>query len=385
MFPGNEDSPTAFNTASVGYLWSSYNFTTGEYIPGTHGYYVRIYDDKVVFLGRDFEKNEFIPSAIFVAQKNTIDLPSDEITTTTDADAINIDAEIGGGKEPVFTSSDYKIASVTDEGTIIPKKAGDVKITVTAPGTSTTTVNRKIVNVHIEEGIDEFTDWEFNENSKTHSRRNVDTGVVQYKACNTDDHKVEKAATTSEDGVFNCYCSVCGGRQSNEVIRKIGEITAYDVMYTGRETSPKVRVLDADGKTIPAEYYTVEKAGKAIGKYKVKITFKDWYSGEVTKTVKVVPKGTSISSVKSSSKKAMTVKWKKQTSQTTGYQIQYSTTKDFSSGNKTITIKKNKTTSRTIKKLKSGKTYYVRVRTYKTKSGVKYYSSWSDVKSVKVK
>ena len=128
-----------------------------------------------------------------------------------------------------------------------------------------------------------------------------------------------------------------------------------------------------------------EVAGKAIGKYKVKITFKDWYSGEVTKTVKVVPKGTSISSVKSSSKKAMTVKWKKQTSQTTGYQIQYSTTKDFSSGNKTITIKKNKTTSRTIKKLKSGKTYYVRVRTYKTKSGSKYYSEWSSTKSVKVK
>ena len=52
---------------------------------------------------------------------------------------------------------------------------------------------------------------------------------------------------------------------------------------------------------------------------------------------------------------------------------------------KTATIKKNKTTSTTIKKLKAKKTYYVRIRTYKTVQGKKYSSTWSKVKSVKTK
>ena len=83
-------------------------------------------------------------------------------------------------------------------------------------------------------------------------------------------------------------------------------------------------------------------------------------------------------------KKKMTVKWKKQTKLTTGYQIQYSTSKNFK-GAKTQTITKNKKTSCIIKKLKSKKKYYVRVRTYKKVKGKKYYSKWSKVKSVKTK
>ncbi len=54
-------------------------------------------------------------------------------------------------------------------------------------------------------------------------------------------------------------------------------------------------------------------------------------------------------------------------------------------GAKIATIKKNKTTSATIKKLKGGKKYYVRVRTYKTVGKTKYYSAWSNVKNAKVK
>lgn len=90
------------------------------------------------------------------------------------------------------------------------------------------------------------------------------------------------------------------------------------------------------------------------------------------------------SSLKSSAKKKMTVKWKKNT-KATGYEIQYSTTKDFSANNKTVTITKAKTVSKVIKKLTSKTTYYVRVRAYKTVSNVKYYSAWSATKSLKVK
>ena len=64
--------------------------------------------------------------------------------------------------------------------------------------------------------------------------------------------------------------------------------------------------------------------------------------------------------------------------------MQYSVYKNFKKA-KTKTIKKTKTTSASVSKLKKKKTYYVRVRTYKTVGGKKYYSSWSKVKKVKTK
>ncbi|MGN0521072.1 MAG: fibronectin type III domain-containing protein, partial [Eubacterium sp.] len=74
------------------------------------------------------------------------------------------------------------------------------------------------------------------------------------------------------------------------------------------------------------------------------------------------------------------------TTQTTGYQIQYSTSSKFTSKTtKTVTVSKNKTTSKTISKLKAKKKYYVRVRTYKIVSGKKIYSAWSKAKTVTTK
>lgn len=83
-------------------------------------------------------------------------------------------------------------------------------------------------------------------------------------------------------------------------------------------------------------------------------------------------------------KKSVKVTWKK-VKGIKGYQIQYSTNKKFKKGNKTITVKSAKSTSATIKKLKSKKKYYVRMRTYKIVNGKKVYSAWSKAKSVKVK
>lgn len=80
----------------------------------------------------------------------------------------------------------------------------------------------------------------------------------------------------------------------------------------------------------------------------------------------------------------MTVKWKKNSS-ATGYQVQYSTDKAFKKSVKSVTIKKNSTVSTTISKLTKKKTYYVRIRAYKTASGKNYYSGWSAVKSAAIK
>lgn len=90
-----------------------------------------------------------------------------------------------------------------------------------------------------------------------------------------------------------------------------------------------------------------------------------------TETVK--PKKTSIKKL-SKGKKKFTVTWAK-VSGVKGYQIQYSSDKKLKKNNKSVTVTKQKTTKATVKKLKSKKKYYVRVRTYKTVNGKKIYSS----------
>lgn len=125
-----------------------------------------------------------------------------------------------------------------------------------------------------------------------------------------------------------------------------------------------------------------------VGQYTVKITFSGNYKGTVTKTFTIDPKGTSLKSVKAG-KKSFTANWKAQKTQTSGYQLQYSTNKKFAKSVKTPTISKNTTVKKTVKKLSAKKTYYVRVRTYKTvkvgKKSVKIYSGWSAAKKVKTK
>ncbi len=83
------------------------------------------------------------------------------------------------------------------------------------------------------------------------------------------------------------------------------------------------------------------------------------------------------------SKKAFKATWKRNKN-VNGYQIQYGTKKSFKKA-KTSTISKNKTVSKKIKKLKSRKNYYVRIRTFKTIDGKKVYSPWSKAKKVKTK
>ena len=164
-------------------------------------------------------------------------------------------------------------------------------------------------------------------------------------------------------------------------------------LTVGQTATPTVTM---DGKTLTAgtDYaleYVNDRTGisqkafpKKVGNYTCIAEGIDPYYAAVGADIQIVPKKTAITKVKAG-KKSFTVKWKKQASQTTGYQIQYSLKKNFSSKNKMVKIKKNKTTSSTIKKLKKKKIYYVRVRTY-TKSGSDmFYSDWSTVKKVKTK
>ena len=110
----------------------------------------------------------------------------------------------------------------------------------------------------------------------------------------------------------------------------------------------------------------------------------DYAKMTLTEKFIINPKGTSISKL-SKAKKSFTVKWKKQNTQTTGYRLTYSMNSKFKTGNKYVMITSNKTTSKSIKKLKAKKKYYIRICTYKTVGGTKYYSGWSSVKSVTTK
>ena len=101
-------------------------------------------------------------------------------------------------------------------------------------------------------------------------------------------------------------------------------------------------------------------------------------------TVTVKPLGTKISKASNTLKRKVTVKWKKKTS-ISGYAIQYSTDKKFKAGVKTVNVNGAKKSQKVLSKLKKGKKYYIRIATYKKVGKVKYYSSWSRVKSVKVK
>ena len=159
-------------------------------------------------------------------------------------------------------------------------------------------------------------------------------------------------------------------------------------IYNGKVQKPQVTVKNAKGEVIKG--YTVKYAGncKNVGKYKVTLTFKGDYNGTKTKTFKIAPKSVTVKSLKAA-KKRFDVKWSKQTTQVTGYQVQYSTGKNFVKAVKNKKITKNSVVTKTVKNLKSKKVYYVRVRTYTT---IKYngeqmnlHSDWSKVKKVTVK
>ena len=153
--------------------------------------------------------------------------------------------------------------------------------------------------------------------------------------------------------------------------------------YNGKVKTPSVTVKNAKGtKLTKNTHYTVKYASgrKYVGKYKVTITMKGNYSGTKTLYLTINPPKTSVSKL-SAAKKSLKVTIKKKSTQVSGYQIQYSTSKSFKSKyTKSKTVKSYKTTSTTLKSLKAKKTYYVRVRTYKTVNGKKYYSAWSSYK-----
>ena len=153
--------------------------------------------------------------------------------------------------------------------------------------------------------------------------------------------------------------------------------------YTGKNITQSITVK-YNGKTLKngTDYTVSYSSNKNIGTATVKVTGKGSYAGTITKTFKINPAKQEIQKLTAKSK-AFFVDWAQKGS-ATGYEIQYATNSKFTSAKK-VTIKNNKTDKTTVSKLSGKKKYYVRVRSYTTVKGTKYYGAWSASKSVTTK
>ena len=153
--------------------------------------------------------------------------------------------------------------------------------------------------------------------------------------------------------------------------------------FTGKNITQSITVK-YNGKTLKkgTDYTVSYSNNKKVGTATVKIAGKGSYTGTVTKTFKINPAKQEIQKLTAKSK-AFFVDWAQKGS-ATGYEIQYATNSKFTSAKK-VTITNNKTDKTTVSKLSGKKKYYVRVRSYTTVKGTKYYGAWSSVKNVTTK
>lgn len=147
--------------------------------------------------------------------------------------------------------------------------------------------------------------------------------------------------------------------------------------FTGKKRTQTDLKVTIAGKTVnKANYSVTYKNNKNVGKATLTITGKDNYTGTVTKNFVIKPR--KVSNVKvTKGKKRVTVRYKKQDG--ARYQIYYKT-----AGSKYKTVKTT-AVKRTIKKLKSGKRYTIKVRAYKKIGNKTYYGKYSAAKKVTVR
>ncbi len=203
---------------------------------------------------------------------------------------------------------------------------------------------------------------------------------------------VDKAASIGVKGSKHKECTVCKKVLETAEIPALSRISISKASvtlststyaYDGKAKKPGVTVK-LNGKTLKngTDYSVTYSNNTKVGTAKVTIKGKGNYSGTITKTFKINPAKQEIQKLTAKSK-AFFVDWAQKGS-ATGYEIQYATNSKFTSAKK-VTITNNKTDKTTISKLSGNKKYYVRVRSYTTVKGTKYYGAWSASKSVTTK
>ena len=182
---------------------------------------------------------------------------------------------------------------------------------------------------------------------------------------------------------YGAWSDVKSIKTANNDITKATVSGISTKAFTGKAITQNVTVKVGNTVLKNGTDYTVSYSNnKEVGKATVKITGKGKYGGVITKTFKINPAKQEIQKLTAKSK-AFFVDWAQKGS-ATGYEIQYATNSKFT-GAKKVTITNNKTDKTTVSKLSANKKYYVRVRSYTTVGGTKYYGTWSAVKNVTTK
>ena len=182
---------------------------------------------------------------------------------------------------------------------------------------------------------------------------------------------------------YGAWSDVKSIKTANNDITKATVSGISTKAFTGKAITQNVTVKVGSTVLKNGTDYTVSYSNnKKVGKATVKITGKGRYGGVITKTFTINPAKQEIQKLTAKSK-AFFIDWAQKGS-ATGYEIQYATNSKFT-GAKKVTITNNKTDKTTVSKLSANKKYYVRVRSYTTVNGTKYYGAWSAVKNVTTK
>ena len=200
---------------------------------------------------------------------------------------------------------------------------------------------------------------------------------------------IDKNAAINVKGSKHKECTVC------KTVLETAEIPALPMIsiqgasvsvstnsyiFDNTAKTPSVTVT-LNGKTLKngVDYTVSYSNNKNVGLGIVTITGKGDYTGTIAKNFKIYPAKQSIQKLETRYK-GFYVDWVQKGS-ATGYEVQYSTSSSMS-GAVTKKLTANKPDTLTVNKLKSGKKYYVRVRSYTNVNGEVYYGDWSDVKSI---
>ncbi|MCD8015632.1 MAG: hypothetical protein LUG99_21220 [Lachnospiraceae bacterium] len=351
----------------------------------------------------------------------TINKASQTLTASVDTESIGIGetaaiTAIGTGTI-TYSSSDSSIASVDESGVVTGLAEGTVIIIVSAEGNANYNSASKELTITVgntddsQDGSDSSggTGSSTDTGTSSDSGSGTNTGSSADSSAGTGTATGAQGSTGTESGTTNTDSANAAGSQSSTD----GDTSETDTFaissLTNTSKGIKLSWTMADGadgyniyrKTTKGKYTKIKTitSGAKLSYTDTKVKKKNGttyiykvvpYTGSVEGTASA-PQTTvrlvavKLSGVTSSAAKKATVKWKK-TTKVSGYQIQYSTSKKFKSGSATKTVKVSgaKKVSKVLSKLKSGKTYYVRIRTYKKVNGTTYYSAWSSKKKVKV-
>lgn len=202
----------------------------------------------------------------------------------------------------------------------------------------------------------------------------------------------DKAAAVGVKGRKHRSCTVCGAVVESADIPALSpksissaavSLSIASYSFDGKVKTPSVTVkLGSTALRKGIDYVVSYRNNKNVGKATVVITGKGLYAGTITRTFVINPAKQEIQKLTAKSKGFYIDYVAK--GHATGYEIQYATNSSFSGAKKTV-ITSNKTDKVTVSKLSGNKKYYVRVRTYTTVNGIKYYGAWSAVKTVTTK